>query len=104
MEFIKNITRKPRKGKLTKANGKWFVDCVSETSGKNNWHDCFPIYELENESEHIADLILVQKFNRPISELEQLDVDWIYLVTDGVTNFGYEYASLILENIEETER
>ena len=27
--------------------------------------------------------------------LDQLEVDWKYVVTDGVTNFGYEYAVLV---------
>jgi len=92
---MSNITREIKKGKLTKANGKWFVDYVSETAGENNWHFCLPIYELDNDSEQIADLKLAQKFNKPVYEIEQLEVNWIYRLTDGVTNFGYEYASLV---------
>ena len=71
-----------KKGKLTKANGKWLVQYITEPAGENNWHHCLPIYELEKESEQIADLLLVQKFNKPVSELEQLEVDWKYAVTD----------------------
>ena len=90
-----NITTKIMKGRLTKNNGKWFVDYVSERNGENNWHNRLLIYELEKESEQIADLLLVEKFNKPVCELEQLEVDWKYVVTDGVTNFGYEYATLV---------
>jgi len=95
MEFMPNITTETKKGKLTKANGKWFVDSITEPAGENNWHRCLLIYELKEESEQIADLTLVQKFNKPVCELEQLEVDWRYVVTDGVTNFGYEYAVLL---------
>lgn len=95
MEFMLNITTETKKGKLTKANGKWFVDYITEPAGENNWHHCLPIYELEKESEQIADLLLVQKFNKPVCDLEQLEVDWKYVVTDGTTNFGYEYAVLL---------
>jgi hypothetical protein len=95
MEFMSNITTETKKGKLTKANGKWFVDYITEPAGENNWHHCLPIYELEKESEQIADLTLVQKFNKPVCELEQLEVNWKYVVTDGVANFGYEYAVLL---------
>ena len=93
--MMSNITTKTKKGKLTKTNGKWFVDYITEPAGENNWHHCLPIYELEKESEQIADLLLVQKFNKPVCELEQLEVDWKYVVTDGVHNFGYEYAVLV---------
>ena len=93
--MMPNITTETKKGKLTKANGKWFVDYVAESAGENKWHNCLPIYELEKESEQIADLTLVQKFNKPVCELEQLEVDWKYVVTDGVTNFDYEYAVLV---------
>jgi len=85
--MMPNITTETKKGKLAKVNGKWFV-IGTRLSG-------LPIYELENESEQIADLTLVQKFNKPVYELEQLEVDWKYVVTDGVTNFGYEYAVLL---------
>jgi hypothetical protein len=95
MEFMLNITTETKKGKLTKANGKWFVDYITEPAGENNWHHCLPIYELEKESEQIADLLLVQKFNKPVCDLEQLEVDWKYVVTDSTTNFGYEYAVLL---------
>lgn len=90
-----DIKTETKKGKLTKANGKWFVDYITEPAGENNWHHCLPIYELEKESEQIADLLLVQKFNKPICDLEQLEVDWKYVVTASVTNFGYEYAVLL---------
>jgi hypothetical protein len=83
------------KGKLTKINNRWFVDYITEPSGKDNWYVCLPIYELENESEEIADLLLVEKFNKPVNELEWLEVDWKYMIGDGVHNFGYEYAVLV---------
>lgn len=95
MEFMSNIKTETKKGKLTKANSKWFVDYITEPAGENNWHHCLPIYELEKESEQIADLLLVEKFNKPVCDLEQLEVDWKYVVNDGVTNFGYEYAELV---------
>jgi hypothetical protein len=94
MGFMSKVTE-IKKGKLTKANGTWFVDCITERAGENNWHHCFPIYELEHESEKIADLKLVEKYNKPVNELEQLDVKWKCVVTDGVTNFGYKYAVLV---------
>lgn len=93
--MMPNITPKTNKGKLIKKNGKWFVDFISERAGVNNWHNCLPIYELENKSEQIADLTLVEKFNKSVCDLHQLEVYWKYVVTDGVTNFGYEYAVLI---------
>lgn len=93
--MMPNITTETKKGKLFKTNGKWFVDYIAESYGENNWHNYLPIYELEKESEQIADLLLVEKFNKPVCDLEQLEVDWKYVVTDGVTNFGYEYAVLV---------
>ena len=44
--MMPNITTETKKGKLTKANGKWFVDYVAESAGENKWHNCLPIYEL----------------------------------------------------------
>jgi len=90
-----NITTESKIGKLTKSNGKWFVDYITESAGENNWHHCLPIYELENESEKSGDLKLVEKFNKPVSELEQMEVQWKYIITNSVTNFGYEYAVLV---------
>ncbi len=34
---MSNITTKTKKGKLTKVYGKWFVDCITEPAGENNW-------------------------------------------------------------------
>jgi hypothetical protein len=80
------------KGKLTKIKGKWFIDFVFEKRGENNWHHSFPIFELEQETESMADCKLSKYYNKPINELEGLDVDFKYLISDGVTNFAYEYA------------
>ena len=93
--MMPNIKTKTRKGKLIKINGKWFVGYISESAGENKWHNRLPIYDTETESEQISDLLLVQKFNKPVCDLEQLEVEWSYAVGDGVTNFGYEYAVLL---------
>jgi len=84
-----------KKGKLIKANGKWFVDYIAEPSGEFNWHHCLPIYELEKDSEKIADLKLVEKFNKSVNKLYGFEVEWNYKLTDGIFNFGYEYATLL---------
>lgn len=94
MEFMSNITTETKKGKLTKANDKWFVDYIAEPAGENNWHHCLPIYELEDKNEQLAVSLLLTKFNTTPDKLDGMEVDWRYVVTDGVTNFGYEYAML----------
>lgn len=55
--MMPNIKTKTRKGKLTKVNGKWFVDYVAESAGENKWHNCLPIYDTETEGEQIADVL-----------------------------------------------
>lgn len=80
--MMPNITKETKKGRLTKIKGKWYVNCLR-------------IHELENESERIADLKLVEKFNKSVIELENLEVNWRYIVTDSATNFGHEYATLL---------
>jgi hypothetical protein len=91
LELLEN---KKQEGKLKKVNGKWFIDYITEPAGKLNWHHCLPIYELEKDSEKIADLKLVEKFNKSVIELEGLDVEWTYKLTDGFLDFGYEYSTL----------
>jgi len=93
------FSNKIQKGKLVKVNGKWFVDYVTEKRGENNWSRRLPIYQLENYSEPIADLKLVQHYNKPVIELHNTDVEWSFLITNVVSEFGkpdtvYEYASL----------
>lgn len=83
------------KGKLIKNSCKWFIDYVAEKSGENEWHNVLPIFELEKETEQVADLILVKKYNKPVNFLEGTEVEWEYKLTTGTTNFGYEYASLV---------
>jgi hypothetical protein len=84
--MMPNITTETKKGKLTKVNGKWFV-IGARSSG-------LPIYELEDKNEQLAVSLLLTKFNTTPDKLEGMEVDWKYIVTNGTTNFGYEYAML----------
>jgi hypothetical protein len=84
--MMPNITTETKKGKLTKVNGKWFVIGASSL--------VLPIYELEDKNEQLAVSLLLTKLNTTPDKLEGMEVDWKYIVTDGVTNFGYEYAML----------
>jgi len=76
-----------QKGKLTKSKKRWFVL-------ENKKQHLVLIYETEYLSENAIDIKLSEKFNKPIIELEGLDVEWDYLITDSITNFGNEYAVL----------
>jgi hypothetical protein len=96
-EFMPCVSSEIKKGKLTKVDGKWLVSYITEQAGENNWHSCLPIYELENQSEKVADLKLVERYNVPVCKIEGLSIEWRYVITNGVTNFGYEYATLVAE-------
>jgi hypothetical protein len=84
--MMPKITTETKKGKLSKVNGKWFVISAGSSG--------LPIYELEDKNEQLAVSLLLAKFNTTPDKLEGMEVDWKYIITDGVTNFGYEYAML----------
>jgi hypothetical protein len=94
MDLMPNISSEPKTGILIKENNKWFVDYASEKAGSNTWHNKIPVYGFEHESEVIADLKLVEMFNKPVSELNGMPVVWSYVVTGDYLHFGYEYALL----------
>jgi hypothetical protein len=73
-----------KKGNLTKYNNKWFIEYKTEPAGENHWYACIPIYELINDSENMVDLKLSNKYGKPVSELDGLEVDWkeLYINAD----------------------
>lgn len=92
--MMPNIREEIKTGKLTKKNGFWYVEYVAEVSGDNNWVNLLPLIDTDKESETVGDLLLVEKYNLRVDELEGLDVKWVYVVSNGVLDFGYEYAKL----------
>lgn len=84
-----------KKGNLSKIRNKWFVDYIVDSYENNDCHHRLLIYGLEKEIEEIADLKLVEKYNKPVSELEGLEIDFKCILTLGFMSLGNEYAILL---------
>lgn len=71
---MKNI----KKGTLTKFNSVWHVSYATEPQGENVWVNKIPIRNLNNQGEQYADLILVQLYNKPVCDIENLEVSFYF--------------------------